>query len=175
MHIVGILVAALGAIGVILWRLHMAAEAAKGLADTANDVRGLFRRRRWQKTLITDPLDQVDDPRMAATVMMVALAQNDGALTDREQNTILSNLLTRFDAKPPVNVEMLAHARWVVREPRDIDNTLRKLLPVIQKKCSPSEIAAELFEMLESVAGANGVPSEIERLAIDRLKRSVAR
>lgn len=169
MHILGILFAAIGALGIVLWRLHTAAEATKGLAETASDVRGLFRRRRWQKKLLTDPLDQVDDPRIAATAMMVALAQNDGALTEREQSTILSNLASHFEATPSVSAEMLAHARWLVREPRDIDNTLRKLLGVIHRRCSPSEIA-DLFGMLESVAGANGALGDSERLAMDRLK-----
>lgn len=172
MHIVGILLAALGAIGIILWRLHMASEAARGLVDTANDVRGLLRRRRWQKKLDVDPLAQVEDPRMAATAMMVAIAQNDGALTEREQGIILGNLSARFDAKAPLNEEMFAHARWIVRGPRDIDTTLRKLMAVIQRQCGPTEVA-ETFDMLEDVANADCAPGSMEKLAIEKLRRSL--
>lgn len=166
------LLAAIAGVGVLLWRLNAAADAAKGLAETAGDVHGFFRRRRWQQKLMQDPLDAVDDPRMAATAMMVAIAQNDGALTEREHIAICKNLETLFDAKPPLNEEMLAQARWIVSENRDIDNTLRKMLNIIRTKCGPKEIA-ELFEMLDSVASANGKALDTERRAIDTLKRSV--
>src|SRR5262249_22693896 len=88
MHILVAIVSALGIIGVILWRLHMAAEATKGLVETANDARGLFRRWRWQRKLASNPLDLIQDPREAAVAMMVAVAQSDGAMTDRERQVI---------------------------------------------------------------------------------------
>src|SRR5262245_13155503 len=95
MHILVAIVSVLGVIGVVLWRLHMAAEAAKGLAETASDARGLFRRWRWQRKLASNPLDLIEDPREAAVAMMVAVAQSDGAMTDRERQVIVGEVGSR--------------------------------------------------------------------------------
>jgi uncharacterized tellurite resistance protein B-like protein len=170
MHIVGLLLAALAGVGVLLWRLNAAADAANELADKAGDVRGFFRRRKWQQKLLSDPLSSVEDPRLAAAAMMVALAQNDGALTEREQGLICEEIAERFDCKPPQNEDMLAQARWIVSDQRDIDTTLRKMMAIVRNKCGPTEIK-DVFEMLESVAGANGRVGDTERRAIDTLKR----
>ena len=95
MHIILGLVAILGAVGLVLWRLHMASEAAKGLAETASDVKGFLRKRKWQKKLANDPLQLVDDSRVAATIMMIALAQHDGAVTQAEQSAIIGQMMEK--------------------------------------------------------------------------------
>src|SRR5262249_60557526 len=95
MHILVAVVSALGIIGVILWRLHMAAEATKGLVETANDARGLFRRWRWQRKLASNPLDLIEDPREAAGAMMVAVAPADAATISRARQVMLSELVAR--------------------------------------------------------------------------------
>lgn len=172
MHILAILVALLCGLGVLLWRLNTAVQAAKGLNEAANDAKGFFRRRRWQNQLLADRLDGIDDARMAAATMMVAIAQNDGALTEKEQKTILSQIATRFNAKPPLDEEMLAYARWVVQESRDLGYIFGKLKPVIQSECGPAEIK-ELLEMLEDVAGADGALHEEERHELQQLRRSL--
>jgi len=170
MHILGLLLAAIAGVGVLLWRLNAAADAAKGLAETAGEVNGFFRRRKWQKKLLNDPVQSVEDPRLAATAMMVALAQNDGALTEREHIAIAEQLRDRFNTQPTQCEEMLAHARWIVSAQSDIDTTLRKLFNVIRTKCGPKEIA-ETFEMLDAVASANGRIGDMERRAIDTLRK----
>ena len=48
--------------------------------------------------LAQDPLDLVSDPREAAVTMMVAMAQHDGAMTERERTTILREAVERFGA-----------------------------------------------------------------------------
>src|SRR5262245_15060197 len=151
MHILVAIVSALGMVGVILWRLHMAAEAAKGLAETASDARGLFRRWRWQRKLATNPLDLIEDPREAAVAMMVALAQSDGAITDRERQVILDELVARIGATARQAEELLAHVRWSTRDVQDVDYCLDKLAPLIKRQCSPEQ-NRDVLEMLHAVA-----------------------
>ena len=172
MHILVAIVTALGIIGVILWRLHMAAEAAKGLAETANDARGLFRRWRWQRKLASNPLDLVQDPREAAVAMMVAVAQSDGAMTDRERQVILAELVARIGATERQAEELLAHGRWLTRDVRDIDYCLDKLAPLIKRHCSPDQ-NRDVLEMLYSVARVEGQPGEIEGAALARVSRAL--
>jgi uncharacterized tellurite resistance protein B-like protein len=173
MHILVAVVTALGAIGVILWRLHMAAEAAKGLAETASDARGLFRRWRWQRKLASNPLDLVQDPREAAVAMMVAVAQSDGAMTDRERHVIIAELVARIGATERQAEELLAHGRWLTRDVRDIDYCLDKLAPLIKRQCS-SDQKRDVLEMLHKVASAEGRPGEIEGAALARAARALA-
>jgi len=172
MHILVAVVSALGIIGVILWRLHMAAEATKGLVETANDARGLFRRWRWQRKLASNPLDLIEDPREAAVAMMVAVAQSDGAMTDRERQVILTELVARVGATERQAEELLAHGRWLTRDVRDIDHCLDKLVSLIKRQCSTDQ-NRDVLEMLYSVASAEGRPGEIEGTALARVARAL--
>ena len=45
----------------------------------------LFRRWRWRRKVNVNPIDLIEDPREAAGVIMVAVAQADGRLTAAEQ------------------------------------------------------------------------------------------
>jgi uncharacterized tellurite resistance protein B-like protein len=172
MHILVAIVSILGIIGVILWRLHMATEAAKGLAETASDARGLVRRWRWQRKLARNPLDLIQDPREAAVAMMVAVAQSDGAMTDRERQVIVTELVARIGATERQAEELLAHGRWLTREVHDIDYCFDKLAPLIKRQCSPEQ-HHDVLEMLYSVASVEGRPGEIEGAALARVARAL--
>src|SRR5262245_63114648 len=172
MHILVAIVSALGVVGVILWRLHMATQAAKGLAETANDARGLFRRWRWQRKFARNPLDLVEDPREAAVAMMVAVAQSDGAMTDRERQIIKAELVARIGATERQAEELLAHGRWLTRDVRDIDYCLDKLAPLIKRQCWPDQ-NRDVLAMLSSVVNAEGDPGEIEGAALARVSRAL--
>jgi uncharacterized tellurite resistance protein B-like protein len=172
MHIVGLLFGALATLGVILWRLHVAAEAAKGLAETAEAAHGIVRRWRWRRKATSDSLAQVENPREAAAAMMVAVAQSDGALTERERQAILTEITTRFEATARQAEDLLALARWIVRDVHDIDRALARLTPVVARTLTASQ-RRELIQMLEAVAAAEATPEAIEREAIARLARAL--
>lgn len=174
MAILGAIVGLLGAALFLLIRMNMAADAARGLADTADDARGLFRRWRWRRKLATDVLAEVDDPRLAAAAMMVGLAQADGAMTATERTVIEKSLTGSLGASAQAAGEMVAHARWLVRNMPDADEAFRKLTPVILKTCGPDEIR-DLLSMLDCVASADGKPGEPEQQALDRLRRALTR
>jgi uncharacterized tellurite resistance protein B-like protein len=172
MSILLALVAAIGTIGVILWRLQSAAEAARGLAETADEARGLFRRWGWRRKFAADPLDLIKDPREAAAAMMVALAQSDGAMTERERRVILQEIVRHFEATSKQAEELLAHSRWLVREVRDLDRCFLKLSPLIQHTCSPDQVR-DILAMLENVAASEPQQNSIERDAVARFARAI--
>jgi uncharacterized tellurite resistance protein B-like protein len=167
------LLALMGTLGVILWRLNAAADAAKGLAETADDARGLFRRWRWRKKFAENPLDLVQDPREAAAAMLTAIAQSDGQLTERERTVIVAEMSRSFSVSAKEAEDFLAHARFLTRDVQDLDTCFRRVLPKIQKACTPAEIA-DLLVMLGKVAAANGPAGMIEAQAIARLKHELA-
>ncbi len=164
------LVAAIGTVGVILWRLHMAAEAAKGLGETAKDMRGLARRWSWRRKFAKDPLELAQDPREAAVAMMAAIAQSDGAMTERERRAILSEIVQKFQAPAKQAEELLAHGRWLARDVRDADYCFGKLAPMLRRTCKPDQLR-DIVEMVTKVASADGEPGSLEREAIARLAR----
>jgi uncharacterized tellurite resistance protein B-like protein len=172
MHILALLTAVLGAIGVILWRLHMAADAAKGLAETASDAHGLFRRLGWQRKLAKDALDLVSDPREAAAAMMVALAQSDGAMTERERRTILVQIVQRLGASGRQAEELLAHGRWLTRDVKDTNRCFQKLVPFLQRTCDRGQIQ-DVLDMLNDVSLAEGTPGVLEVDALMRLRQAL--
>lgn len=163
---------AMGALGLLLWRLHMAAEAAKGIAETASDARGLFRRWRWQRKFAADTLDLVKDPREAVAAMMVAAAQYDGAMTERERAAILTALTGVLGATPGQAEELLAHARWLTKDSHDLDRCLIKLTPLLRQSCSPEQLS-EVVAMVTRVADADGRPGEAIRSSLQRLQRDL--
>lgn len=173
MSILLALLAVAGTLGVILWRLQVAAEAAKGLTGAAKDAHGLFRGWSWRRKLAKDPLDLIRDAREAAVTMMCAMAQSDGPMTERERRAILAQTVQRFEASAKQAEDLLAHGRWLAREVRDVDRCFRKLAPFLQKSCRPDQLG-DVLAMLEAVSSADGDAGNVEKEALARLARDLA-
>jgi uncharacterized tellurite resistance protein B-like protein len=126
MHILAVLGSVLAVLVIVLIRMQQAANAARDIAEAADDARGFFRRWGWRRKLIKHPLDAVDDPREAATVMMVAAAQSDGSITDREHLAITAEITKHFGATLSQADQLTARARWVVKDRHDAGEVFRK-------------------------------------------------
>jgi uncharacterized tellurite resistance protein B-like protein len=172
MHILAILGAVLGVVLVILFRMQQAANAARDIANAADEARGFFRRWGWRRKQVTNPLDTIDDAREAAAAMMVATAQSDGSITERERTAITAEMTKRFGATQQQAEELLARARWLVQDRNDAGEVYRRLTPFILRACGPTE-RSDLIEMLGIVANADGRADEVVQQDIASLTRSL--
>ncbi len=169
MGIVAALLAAFAAVGVLLWRFNAASQTARELVDTADEARGFFRRLAWSRKVKKHPLDMVEDPREAATAMMVALAQYKGPLTEIQERLILGEMATNFQMPGDEARDMLARARWMTREATDVHHTLTRLAPAIDKKCTVDEKRG-LLGMLKVVADPGDIRQDVRANAIHTLE-----
>jgi uncharacterized tellurite resistance protein B-like protein len=160
MHILAAIGAVLGVLIFVLFRMQQAAHAARDIADAADDARGLFRRWGWRRKLAKNPLDTVDDAREAAAAMMVATAQSDGSITERERAAITAEMVRRFAATPQQADELFARARWLVQDRNDAGEVFRRLTPLIKRACGPTE-RSDLVDMLRAVAEADGRTDDV--------------
>lgn len=168
MGIVAALLAAMGVVGMLLWRLNQASDAAKGLLETAEDTRGFFRRMAWRRKTTKNPLDTLTDPREAAAAMMAAIAQWDAAISDREMNTIKAQTHEHFQASGEMADELLATGRWLARDVTDLGAFLRRASQIVLAKCTPQE-RLDLLSMLHAVANTEGRPATLIAQELDRL------
>jgi uncharacterized tellurite resistance protein B-like protein len=168
MHILAILGAVLGVVLFALFRMQQAANAARDIADVADEARGFFRRWGWRRKHAKNLLDTIDDAREAAAAMMVAAAQSDGSITERERSVIAAEMSKRFGAMPVQAEELLARARWLVQDRTDPGEVFRRLTPLILRTCGQAE-RSDLIEMLGTVANADGRTDDVLAQDISRL------
>jgi uncharacterized tellurite resistance protein B-like protein len=169
MGILMALLAAMAGVGMLLWRLNAASQAAREMVGVADDARGFFRRLAWSRKAGKHPLDMVEDPREAATAMMLTLAQYRGPLTDAQLRLIQSEMVSNFALPNEEATEMLTRGRWLVRDEGDVHHTLRRLSPVIEAKCSPAE-RRDLLGMLKVVADPGDPRKDLAASAIQALE-----
>ena len=93
-------------------------------------------------------------------------------LTEREVNAIVDQLEGTLALSPADAQEMLAQARWLTREMKDLGTVLHRAAPHINDDCTAQE-KAELFDMLTAVGQADGSIDEIQQDALDRLRRDL--
>jgi uncharacterized tellurite resistance protein B-like protein len=172
MHILAAIGAILGVLIFVLFRMQQAANAARDIADAADEARGFFRRWGWRRKLAKNPLDTVEDAREAAAAMMVAAAQSDGSITERERTAITAEMVTRFGATQAQADELLARARWLVQDRTDAAEVFRRLTPLIRRSCGPTE-RSDLVDMLRAVAAADGRADEVVMRDIAQLTHNL--
>ena len=162
MAILGVIAGLIGAVSFALWRLNSAADAVRNVAGAAEDAHGLWRR------LAKDRLELIKDSREAAAGMLVAVAQSDGALTEREQAALMAEFRKTFEMSEPQAQELLAQARWTVGEVRDLDRCLFKLglvLDVEQKR--------DALTLMARTAVVEGAASPALRASLDKYARNL--
>lgn len=123
-----------------------------------------------------DPLlTATNDPRVAATVMMVIVAAETGRLTREKEEQIISLLHSRIGLEPDLARECLTTSQQIARQLRgDLGSRLNRLLEPIERNCTLAE-KRDLVEMLEAVAGQSAVSPGLVHAELARLSASLLR
>ena len=173
MHILVSLLGALGMAIFLFWRLQQAAFIAREVADAAGSAKGLFRRWKWRRKANASPIDLIEDPREAASVLMIAVAQADGRVSDAERAAIARQITTFFGASDDQADALIAQSEWVVRDGIDPSEVMRRLTPLLQKTTTPVE-RGQLIAMLTATATADGRQDESVAFDIQRFAKQLA-
>ena len=161
MHILLGLLGILIAIGVWVWRLQMAKRGLDVAVDVAQTVANAPRRLAFKYKMGKGGLDLIDDPREAASIMLVLVALGRGdQLSDRQSQVIESEIREHFRVNASDAEELAAHAAWVARScppPEEAMRTLSRKI-VNAPQLGPKEVV-DLDAMLVAVSEAEGLPT----------------
>jgi len=140
-------------------------------------VRGIFHRKGEEARKIisreierTAPLRAVDDPRDAATILMLLIARVSNDPT-REQIAVIETTVRSVFGFDRDLTERMTHARFIASRADNFDHAAGLFADLLKKRLSPDE-RHELVAMLEEVARYDG-PSEAQTEAIEGLKRRI--
>lgn len=171
MHIIIGLITLIGIAVVWYYRFKMARDASGELLEGANDIRLAARRLMKMRKHRIHPADAVDDPRLAAAGIVVAVATMDAPLSQAEIDKFTVEAQKTFDVTKDEAEDILAFGRWVPGQCGTNYEAVSRLSRVVSKLAGP-EAGPDLVAMIREVATADGgVISDPELEAIDTVQR----
>ena len=121
----------------------------------------------------THPADAVDDPRLAAAGIVVAIATMDQPISQSEISALKSASQSTFDVTEREALDIVSFGRWVSDQCGTNDEAVRRLSKVRVKLAGP-EAGPDLLAMIERVATADGgALGEDEAAAIATVRRTL--
>ncbi len=169
MPVILAILSALTVAGIWYYRMQAARDAADTLLDAANDVRLAARRFGFRMRNKTHPADCVDDPRVAAAGIVLAIAAMDSDLTQAEIDTLSIQCQSKFGIEPGEAEEIITLGRWLITQCVNKDEAVRRLTRRVVEKAGP-EAAPDLLEMIAKVAG-DGLADDRAQDALATIKR----
>ena len=145
-----VLLAILGAIAAAAfwyYRIRAAGDMAGDLADAANDVRLAARRFGYKRKTNVHPADAVDDARVAAAGIVLAIAAMDQAVGEADTKALTIEAQSKFGIDKAQALEIVTLARWVVEQCGNRDEAVRRLARRV-RDLAGAEAAADLSEMV---------------------------
>ena len=173
MQFLVILLGFLGFIAVWYWRIKALQEVAKDGRKIAETVGNLPRKMRFKNKTGKVGLSAVDDPREAATILMLEIAQARGTLTEKQEASIRGEIMHHFEFPEGDANALIAQAGWLSRNAGASHVVMSKMTDFVRK--SPGMTNKELVDldgMLVAVSEAEGNPtdSQLDLLSIYREK-----
>jgi uncharacterized tellurite resistance protein B-like protein len=165
-----ILIALLGAAAAAFWAFSYFVNAAREGRDAVNDVRGFIRNGQWSKKIGARMIEHVSDPRESAAILLYQMAAYDGAVTERQQSAIVSEMRNAFAADEETGQGLYAFARMAVGQVNDAGNSLRKVLAPIAQNCTDAEKTA-FIAMLEKIGEIESPMTETQRRLVAEARR----
>lgn len=150
-----ILLALIGALAGLFWAFTRFVGAAREGREAVNEVRGLFRRGKWSRKIDKRHIENLEDPRESAAIVLFQLAAYEGAIIQAQLDHMMQVMMTSFETSKTESEEFIAFARMAMGEINDASNSLTKILRPVNDMCSEKE-KQELLAMMESVAGFGG-------------------
>lgn len=170
MHVILAILGALGAIGVIVWRISMAIQGARVIGEAAGEVANLPRKMRFRSKANRKGLSAVDDPREAATILLLGIARTGGEVTVEDKTAIRGEIMRRFDVDEAEAEELIARAAWVSSGLSNPEDGIARMTNLIAQRLSARELG-ELAAMLEAVAASDGAVSPAQDAYLAQYRR----
>ncbi|HET7410809.1 MAG TPA: TerB family tellurite resistance protein, partial [Paracoccaceae bacterium] len=114
--------------------------------------------------------DTVDDPRLAAAGVVVAVATMDGPISQAEIGRLTRAAQETFEISEREALELLSFGRWIAGECATNGEAVRRLSKIVLRTAGP-EAGPDLVRMIEDVTTAGGSdlgPEERDAIATVR-------
>lgn len=173
MHILIGLITILGAAALWYWRLRMAREAGGEILDAASDLKAAARRLKYKRRHDQHPADSIEDPRLAAAGIAVAVATMDAPLTKAEIVALTKGAEDMFGASRAEADDIVAFGRWIAAQCGTSSEAVRRLTKTVDRTAGP-EAGPDLIALVERAARADGgMLGESEQDAVDAIRRGL--
>lgn len=175
MHILGLLIGLIGFIAVWYWRLKVLRDVARDGRKIAETVANLPRKMRFKNRSGKAGLSVVDDPREAATILMLEVAQARGALTGNQEATIRAEIMHHFDFTETDASALMTQAGWLSRNGGASHVVVARMTDFIkQVPGMGSKELVDLDSMLVAVSEAEGEPSPSQLDLISQFRQKAS-
>lgn len=158
MHIIMMIIGALATIGAIIWRIQVAAQAARQMGDMAKTAANLPRKFAFRHKTGKRGSRLVTDPREAAVILMLEIARAKGDISREYREKIHEIIREQFDFSDDDAEALIVQAAWVSQEEAGTDSLHRRMAKLVQAKVSEADLI-DLDFMLTQVSEADGEPS----------------
>ena len=173
MHLIGLIIAVASAI----WWISRAARGAQDVADMAQGLANMPRRNRFRKKAAKRGIDLIDDPREAATVLMICVArlskhaqQNTGMISDEAVQKIIGILQSYMKISGREADELVTQMRWTAQELIQPETALLPMSNILRDSVNHAE-AEDLSDMLRKVSHADGNATPAQKAFIDKFRQ----
>jgi len=171
MHILLGLLTAVGVAIFIWYRLKDARQVGGEMLDAADDLRATVRRLMYKRRHNVHPTDSIDDPRLAAAGIAVAVATMDGPVTQAEIETLARLSGEIFEVSEREALDIVSFGRWIAGQCTTNAEAVRRLARAVARTAGP-EAGPDLVRLITEVASAGGTElGEAETEALDTVRR----
>jgi uncharacterized tellurite resistance protein B-like protein len=169
MHISLGLIGLLTTIGVVLYRINMARQGAEDLLDIAGEAANLPRKLKFRSKTRKKGLAIVTDPREAATILMLGVAQVAGEVTDEHKAEIRKQVEKGFDLGPEDSEELLSRAIWILSDLNDPGNAINPMMDLISQNVGTDEMQ-DFMRMMKVIIAIDGELKPPQRTFMTRCR-----
>ena len=162
-HIILSLLGVIGAAAFFIWRINLAARAAREVADTAGELANLPRKMKFRHRAGKRGVDLVDDPREAAAALVYGAALSKGDPGEEDRAMMTARLAELFEICEADCGEVLARGAWRIRALNDPLNAVSALTDRLVREVGCEACARLLAVMTETAETVQGPGSEAAR------------
>lgn len=176
MHILAILIGIVSFVAVWYYRIKVLREAASDGKKVLETVANLPRKMGFKSRTAKAGLDVVDDPREAATILMLEVAQARGTLTSNQEAAIRAEIMHHFDFTESDASELMLQAGWLSRNGGASHIVVARMTDFVKQLPGMGDKELiDLDDMLVTVSEAEGEPvaSQLDLISQFRQKAGI--
>ena len=173
MHIILGALAVVGMIIFLWYRLRDAREVGGEMLDAADGLRASVRRLMYKRKHDIHPADAVDDPRLAASGIAVAVATMDAPLSQAEIEALTKGSRDIFGVTEREALDIVSFGRWVAGQCNTNQEAVRRLSKVVSRLAG-AEAGPDMIRLITDVATTDSYELGEEELdAIETVRRTL--